>query len=134
MWTSSRSGSPTRDISLKRLHQECFDAQHHRDKRESISQDSRDVEQLEGYADLKAYAIWPAEQLDDQDDLPHQRKAGTRGGTEIGRKLRQYHVAQPLPRAHAKHSGHFIEIAVQSAHSLPHGDRREWQFVEHDGR
>jgi hypothetical protein len=63
-------------MSFKRLHQECFDGEHDGDERESIGQYSRDVEQLEGNADFKAYAVRTAQQFDDQHDLPNERQAG----------------------------------------------------------
>src|SRR5215467_16168011 len=71
--TSSRPGTPAGDMSFKRLHQDCFDHQHHGDEGESIGQDLGHVEQLERHADFKADAVGPPEQLDDENDLPDQR-------------------------------------------------------------
>src|ERR1700733_9062671 len=112
MWTSSRSWSPARDISFKRLHHECFDCEHDGDEGESIGQDFRHVEQLEGGADLEAHAIGPAQKLDDQYDLPDQRQAGTRRGGEIRRQLRQDNMAEALPSAHAEHLRHLVETTI----------------------
>src|SRR5438105_11058790 len=71
MATSSRPGTPAGDMSFKRLHQEGFDHQHDCDEGESIGEDLRHVEQLEGHPDLEADAVGPPEQFNDQHDLPH---------------------------------------------------------------
>src|SRR5215475_9233149 len=71
--TSSRSRSPTGDMSFNWLHQERFDHQHHGDEGESIGENSGHVEQLEGGPDLEAHPVGPPEQLDDEHDLPDQR-------------------------------------------------------------
>src|SRR5215203_6087504 len=73
MATSSRPGAPAGDMSFKRLHQKRFDHQHDGNEGESISQDSRDVEQLERNADLEAHAVGTSQQFDDEHDLPDQR-------------------------------------------------------------
>ena len=120
-------------MSFKRLHQECFDSEHDGDERQSIGQDSRDVEQLEGNADLKTHAVRPAQQFDDQHDFPHQRQAGPRGRGEIRRQLRQDDVAQPLPSAHTKYRRHLVEIAIQGARAFTDRNGGERQLVEDDG-
>src|SRR5215468_6363867 len=70
---STCSSPPAADMSFKRLHQDCFDHQHHGDEGESIGQDLGHVEQLECHADFKADAVGPPEQFDDENDLPDQR-------------------------------------------------------------
>src|SRR5436190_13487300 len=49
---SSGPGTPTGDMSFKRLHQEGFDHQHDCAEGERISQDLGDIEQLERDPDL----------------------------------------------------------------------------------
>ena len=127
-------GTPAGDMSFKRLHQEGFDRQHDGDEGQSIGEDARDVEQLERDPDLEADAVRPAEQLDDQHDLPDQRQAGAGRGREIGRELRQHDMAQARPRAHAEHLRHLVERAVERARALAHRDGRDRQLVERDRR
>src|SRR5207302_1078457 len=85
----------------------------------SIGQDARDVEQLERNPDLEANAVRAPEQLDNEDDLPNQRQAGTGGRGEIGRELRQYDVAQARPCPHAKHLRHVVESVIERASVAP---------------
>src|ERR1700686_5547445 len=78
MQTSTRPasgflGTPAGDMSFKRLHQECFDHQHDGDEGDGIGQEARDIEQLERDPDFEPDPVGTAEQLDDEDDLPHQR-------------------------------------------------------------
>jgi hypothetical protein len=40
-------------MSFNRLHQQGFDGKHHGDEGQSIDQDARDIEQLEGHTDLE---------------------------------------------------------------------------------
>src|SRR5690348_6219080 len=54
--TSSRPGTPARDMSFERLHQARFDHQHDGDEGESIGEDAGHVEQLERGADFEADA------------------------------------------------------------------------------
>ncbi len=119
-------------MSFKRLHQERFDDQHHSDESESIGQDARHVEQLERNPDLETDSVGSSEQLDDQDDLPHQRQPRACRCSKIRRELRQYHVAQAGPRAHAEHLRHVVERMVERARALAHGDGRDRQLVEGD--
>ena len=44
MFTSSRPGPPAGNMSFKRLHQECFDGEHHHNEGQSIGQDALHVE------------------------------------------------------------------------------------------
>src|SRR4029077_16896607 len=44
---SSRARSPTRDMTFKGLHRECFDDEHDRREWEGVGEQQRDVEQLE---------------------------------------------------------------------------------------
>src|SRR5262245_3368113 len=97
MLTSSRPRAPAGDMSFKRLHQKRFDCQHDGDESESIGQDARNVEQLERDPDLETDAVRPPEQFDNEHDFPNQRQAGAGGGSEIGRELWQYDVAQARP-------------------------------------
>jgi hypothetical protein len=60
-------------MSFKRLHQECFDHQHDGHEGERVGEDARDIEQLERDPDLEPDPVGTAQQLDDKDDLPHQR-------------------------------------------------------------
>src|ERR1700704_740019 len=73
MQTSSRPGTPAGDMSFKRLHPECFVPQHDGHEGEGISEDARDVEQLERDPDLEPDPVGTAQQLYDEDDLPYQR-------------------------------------------------------------
>src|ERR1700681_2832338 len=73
MQTSSRPGTPAGDMSFKRLHQECFDHQHDGEEGKGIGEDARHVEQLKRDPDFEPDPVGTAEQLDDEDDLPHQR-------------------------------------------------------------
>src|ERR1019366_2796635 len=66
-------GTPAGDMSFKRLHQECFDHQHDSDEGDGIGQEARDIEQLERDPDFEPDPVGAAQQLDDEDDLPHQR-------------------------------------------------------------
>src|SRR3984957_19840833 len=84
---SSRAGSPTRDMTFKGLHRECFDDEHDRSEGQGVGEQERDVEQLEGGIDFEPHAVGPAHQLDHQHDLPHERQARARRRSEIGRKL-----------------------------------------------
>src|SRR5438270_8960004 len=63
--TSSRSRTPACDMSFERLHQESFNRQHDGDEGQSIGQNARHVEELEGDPDLEPHAIGAAEQFDD---------------------------------------------------------------------
>ena len=56
-------------MSFKRLNQKRFHGEHDRDEGESISQDARNVEQLECDPDLEADAVGPAEEFDDEYNL-----------------------------------------------------------------
>ena len=93
MRTSSGPRPPAGDMAFKRLNHEGFDDQHHRGERQGVGEQQGDVEQLEGLVDLEADAVRPADQLDDQHDLPHQRQAGAGRGGDVGRELRQDDVA-----------------------------------------
>src|SRR5437016_4812124 len=73
MLTSSRPGTPAGDMSFNGLHQKRFDHQHDGDEGESIGEDAGDIEQLERNPDLEPHPVRSSQQLDDQDDLPHQR-------------------------------------------------------------
>src|SRR5689334_21478489 len=97
MRTSSRSESPTGRASFKGLHQEGFDCQHDGGEAQRIGEDSCHIEQLERNTDLESDAVRPAQQLDHEDDLPHQREAGARRRREIRQELRQHHVAKRPP-------------------------------------
>src|SRR2546423_15700358 len=70
---SSCPGTPTGDLSFKRLHQECFDYQHDCAEGESIGEYLGHVEQLECDPDLEPHAVGTPEQFDDKHDLPDQR-------------------------------------------------------------
>src|ERR1700683_5507687 len=70
---SSRAGPPTRDMTFKGLHRECFDDEHDRSEGQGVGEQEWDVEQLEGGIDFEAHAVRPAHQLDHQHDLPHER-------------------------------------------------------------
>ena len=72
MQTSSRP-SPAGDMSFNRLHQEGFDHQHDGNESERISENSGDVEELKGTPDLEADSVGPAQEFDDQNDLPDKR-------------------------------------------------------------
>src|ERR1700737_3159711 len=74
--TSSCTGPPLRYAGFKRLHQHGFNDEDHRGEGERISQQARDVEQLESDADLETDAVRASEQFGNQDDLPNQRQAG----------------------------------------------------------
>src|SRR6202042_1539675 len=80
---SSRAGSPTRDMTFKGLHRECFDDEHDRCEWQSVGEQERDVEQLEGGIDFEPHAVRPAHQLDHQYDLPDERQARARRRREI---------------------------------------------------
>src|SRR5580693_7713885 len=54
---SSRAGSPTRDMTFKGLHRECFDDEHDRSEGQGVGEQERDVEQLEGCIDLEPNAV-----------------------------------------------------------------------------
>src|SRR6202789_1654087 len=54
---SSRAESPTRDMTFKGLHRECFDDEHDRSEGQGIGEQERDVEQLEGGIDLESHAV-----------------------------------------------------------------------------
>src|SRR5580704_19675718 len=115
MLTSSWAGPPAGDMSFNRLHQECFDRQHDDDEGNSIGEDAGNVEQLEGDPDFEADAVGPAQQFDDEDDLPHQRQPRARRRGEIGGELRNKHVPQPRPVSHVEHVRHLVELAVERA-------------------
>src|SRR5258708_5995020 len=112
MLTSSWAEPPAGDMSFNRLHQECFDRQHDDDEGNSIGEDAGNVEQLEGDPDLEADAVRPAQQLDDKDDLPHQRQSRARRRGDIGHELWYQHVAQPRPGPHAEHLRHLAELSL----------------------
>src|SRR5690242_7849127 len=97
MRTSSRSESPTGRASFKGLHQKGFDCQHDGGEAQRIGEDTCHIEQLERNTDLEADAVRTAQQLDDEDDLPHQRQTGARRGRQVGQELRQHHVAKRPP-------------------------------------
>src|SRR2546421_9420725 len=59
-------------MSFKRLNQKRFHGEHDRDEGESISQDARNVEQLERDPDLEADAVGPAEDME-----PHSPRRAT---------------------------------------------------------
>src|SRR5512134_427279 len=63
---SNRLVTPAGRMSFNGLHQEIFDCQHDGDKGERIAEDRRHVEELEIEVKLKAYAVRPPEQLDDE--------------------------------------------------------------------
>src|ERR1700722_986293 len=85
---SSRARSPTRDMTFKGLHRECFDEKHDRGEGQGVREQERDVEQLEGCIDFEPHAVRPAHQLDHQYDLPDERPARARRRSEIGGELR----------------------------------------------
>src|SRR5450759_2094881 len=97
MRTLRGPGSPAGRASFKGLHQEGFDRENDDNECQRIGKDARHVKQLEGDADLEADAVRPAEQFDDEHDLPDQRQAGARRRRDIGRKLRQYDMPQLAP-------------------------------------
>src|SRR5437660_961368 len=131
--TSSRPESPACDMSLKGLYQEGFDRQHHDDEGNRIGQQQTNVEKLERDADLEANAVRAAHQLDDEHDFPHERQAGAGRRGDVRRKLRQNNMTQAHPRGHAKDLRHLIELAIQGARTLTHGDDRVRQLVQRDG-
>src|SRR5215472_8571769 len=92
MRTSSRSESPTGRASFKGLHQKRFDRQHDGCEAQRIGEDSCHIEQLERNTDFEPDAVRPSEQLDDEHDLPDERKARARRSRQIGEELRQHHV------------------------------------------
>src|SRR5438105_12068848 len=120
--TSSCTGAPPRYSGFKGLHQDGFDREHHRHETERIGEQTRNVEQLEGNADLETDAIWASEQFGYQDDLPDQGETGPRGGRDVGRQLRQYDMPERPPTWDRKHSGHFVKRRVECTGSLAHGD------------
>src|SRR5277367_326499 len=61
---SSRTRSPTGDVTFKGLHRKRFDDEHDRCERQGIGEQERDVEQLEGGIDLEPHAVRPAHQFD----------------------------------------------------------------------
>src|ERR1700733_1641339 len=91
---SSRARSPTRDMTFKRLHRECFDDEHDRGEGQGVGEQERDVEQLEGGIDFEPHAVRPAHQLDHQYDLPHERQPRARGRSEIGRELWRHYMGE----------------------------------------
>src|SRR5437763_17160970 len=70
---SSFPGTPTGDMSFKRLHQEWFDYQHDSAESESIGKYLGHVEQLECDPDPEPHPVGTPEQFDDEHDLPYQR-------------------------------------------------------------
>src|SRR6188472_4488888 len=90
--TSSRTGTPPRCPGFKWLHQQAFDDEHDRRETQGVGEQERDVEQLEGHADLEADAVRASEQFRYQYDFPDQRQSGSRRRRDIGRQLRQYHM------------------------------------------
>src|ERR1700680_2067591 len=93
-------------MSFKRLNQKRFHGEHDRDEGESISQDARNVEQLERDPDLEADAVGPAEEFDDEYNLPDQRQARAGRSGERRGKLWEYDVTYAHPDAHSKNLGH----------------------------
>src|ERR1700722_9979389 len=109
---SSRAGSPTRDMTFKGLHQECFDSEHDRSEGQGVGEHERDVEQLEGGIDFEPHPVWPAHEFNHENDLPNKRKTRAGRGGEIRRKLRRAKGGEPFQRREAEHSRHFIEPSV----------------------
>src|SRR5271165_1973864 len=91
---SSRSRSPTGDMTFKGLHQDCFNDEHDRGEGQRIREQQRDVEQLERDIDFETHAVRPAHQLDHQHDFPDKRQARASRRSKKGRKLRQDDMAQ----------------------------------------
>src|SRR5215472_5119417 len=87
--TSSCTGTPPGQLDFKGLNQDGFDDEHDGPKAQRISKQERDIEELEGHADFETDAVRPPQQLRNQDDLPDQRKTGSRGSGDIGGELRQ---------------------------------------------
>src|SRR5580700_5957123 len=73
---SSRTRSPPGDMTFKGLHRKRFDDEHDRREGQRISEQQRDVEQLESRIDFEPHAVWSAHQLDHKHDLPDKRQAG----------------------------------------------------------
>src|ERR1700757_2654320 len=108
MRTSSRSESPTGRASFKGLHQKGFDRQHDGGEAQRIGEDSCHIEQLERNPDLESDAVRPAQQLDEEHDLPHQREAGARRCREIRQELREDNVAKGTPPWHREGARHLV--------------------------
>src|SRR5208283_317137 len=94
MSTSSSILSPARDAPLEGLHDKGFDAEHQRHEGQRIGEQHEHVEELEGRIDLEADPVRAAQELDDQHDLPDERKPRARRRGEIRRKLRQHDMAK----------------------------------------
>src|SRR3984893_3337536 len=133
MSTSSRSLAPAGDMSFKRLNQKRFHGEHDRDECKSISQNSRDVEQLEGDPDLETDSIGSAEELHDEHYFPDQRQARAGGGGEIRRKLRQHDMTYARPSAHAENLRHLIKGSVEGARTFAYRHGCDRELVERHG-
>ncbi len=120
-------------MTLERLHDEGFNRQHDADERQRIGQEQRDIEKLEGAADLEADAVRAAEQLDDKHDLPDKRKARARRRGDIGRKLRHHDMSDAGLPGHGEDRRHFLQPRIERTGALADRRHRIGQFVERDG-
>src|SRR5215471_17887359 len=120
MRTSSRAESPTGRTSFKGLHQKRFDRQHDCGEAQGIGENTCHIEELERNTDLESDAVGPSQELDDEDDLPHQRQAGARRRRDVRTELRQDHVAEGAGARHGEHARHLVETGIERARAFAH--------------
>src|SRR6516164_3434021 len=116
-----RSPAPSRQPPFQRLQNTPLHREYDSDEGERVGDQAPDVKKLEEDLDRVADAIWAAEQLDDQHDLPDQREPGAGSNQKKWRQLGQDDLVKGAPATEMEAPRHVREIAVESARTLAQG-------------